>query len=153
MNTINCEIKMRLVADILKSWGEDLHHEDDNERLKQEIRVCTPTLRIKVTLQVFEERSKYFEKCSDYHEMATAIKECKAHLAKQIELGNILFNSGFYYQLGDKKIEQSPQKLKEALDSAVNDSKEQYSLKTLEDLESELPNAVSGIKMFAELYD
>ncbi len=157
MDKIDVDRKNQLVREILADWGETPleagEHTSQQDVLKQEARVTTPTLRTFITIKVFEKKVEYYRSHSNYQELQDKLAEAKNSLKKQIELGAIFMKNGFHYEIGGQTIEISADKLKnESLAGALDNVEAEMDNQTEEELNSEFNNFLKGIEMFAEVY-
>ena len=145
--------KKQLIDKVLAVWNEDPVSDAGDERLKQELRVCGPALRVYMSFEAFEVRKKYFVNCKDYATIEDVIRRGADKLADYIALGRFLVGTGLDYTIGSKQLKQTPEALANALQELIEKEDRDYSKQSQEDLEEELPGAVRGIEFFIAMYD
>ncbi len=145
--------KNQLIDKVLAVWKEDPVKDAGDERLKQELRVCGPALRVYMSFEAFEVRKKYFVNCKDYAKIEEVIQQGAEKLADYIVLGRFLVETGLDYTIGTKQLKQTPEALAGALQELIEKEHRDYSKQSQEDLEEELPGAVRGIEFFIAMYD
>lgn len=145
--------KNSLIEEILTSWGEDIVADEGDEKTKQALRAATPTLRVFMTINIFEERARCFSGCDGLDEMNFAIDACKSKLHKQYELGKLFIDNGFYFQTSEKSFEYSSEQLKESLEKALSDARSEYGGKSQEALNSKISSVIRSIEMFGDMYN
>ena len=134
-------------------WNEDPIRHGGDERLKQELRVCGPALRVYMSFEAFEIRKKYFVNCNDFADIKAVIRRGSEKLADYIALGKFLVSTGLDYTVGGKQLKQTPEALAGALQDLIEKENSDYSEASQEALEDELPGAVRGIEFFIAMYD
>ncbi len=142
-----------LVEKILTLWKEEPAESGSEERLKQELRVCGPALRVYMSFEAFEVRKKYFKDCKDYADIDEVIRRGSEKLADYIALGRFLVGTGLDYAVGSKELKQTPEALAGALQDLIDKENADYREQSQEALEEELPGAVRGIEFFIAMYD
>lgn len=145
--------KDELVEKLLALWKEEPADSGSEERLKQELRVCGPALRVYMSFEAFAVRREYFKDCKDYASIEAVIQRGSDKLADYITLGKLLVETGLDYTLGQKQLRQTPEALAGALQDLIDKENKDYSELSQEDLEEELPGAVRGIEFFVAMYD
>ncbi len=147
------ERKDELVEKVLALWKEEPAQSGSDERLKQELRVCGPALRVYMSFEAFEVRKKYFKDCKDYASIDEVIRRGTEKLADYIALGKLLVGTGLDYTLGHEQLKQTSEALAGALQDLIGKENSDYSEQSQEALEEELPAAVRGIEFFIAMYD
>ncbi len=145
--------KDELINNVLALWKEDPVVEGGDERLKQELRVCGPALRVYMSFEAFEVRRKYFVNCKNYTTIEEVIRRGAEKLSDYIALGKYLIGTGLDYTIGDKQLQKTPDALAGALQELVEKENKEYGDASQEDLDEELPGAVRGIEFFIAMYD
>lgn len=145
--------KNSLIEEILTSWGEEIVAEEGDEKTKQALRAATSTLRVFMTINIFEERARYFSGCDRLAEMNSALDAYKSKLYKQYELGKLFIDNGFYFQTSEKSLEYSSEQLKESLEKALSDARREYEGKSQESLNDNITSAIQSIEMFGDMYN
>ncbi|SCZ67562.1 hypothetical protein [Thiohalomonas denitrificans] len=145
--------KSSLIDEILTSWGEEIVAEEGDEKTKQALRAATPALRVFMTINVFEERARYFSGCNRLAEMNYALDACKSKLYKQYELGKLLVDNGFCFQTSEKSFEYSSEQLKESLEKAISEAGSEYGDKSQETLNGNISSAIEAIEIFGDMYN
>lgn len=145
--------KDELIDKVLAVWNEEPVRQGDDNRLKQELRVCGPSLRVYMSFEAFKVRKKYFVNCKDYADIEAVIRRGSEKLADYIALGKFLVSAGLDYSVGGKQLKQTPEALAGALQELIEKENSDYSEESQEALEDELPGAVRGIEFFIAMYD
>ncbi len=145
--------KDELVNNVLALWKEDPVHDGGDERLKQELRVCGPALRVYMSFEAFEVRKRYFVNCKNYKDIDNVIRRGAEKLADYMALGEFLVGAGLDYTIGDKQLKQTPEALAGALRELIEKEEKEYGEASQETLDEELPGAVRGVEFFIAMYD
>ncbi len=147
------ERKDELINKVLALWKEDPIQGGGDERLKQELKVCGPALRVYMSFEAFEVRKKYFLGCKDYSSIEEVIRRGSEKLADYMVLGKFLVGTGLDYTINGKQLRQTPEALAAALRELIEKEDTDYSEESREALVKELPGAVRGIEFFIAMYD
>lgn len=153
MNDAGAARKDQLINDVLILWNEEPVDGRCDERLKQELRVCGPALRVYMSFEAFEVRKSYFTKCEEFAAMEEVIRKGTEKLADYIALGKFLVGTGLDYSVGGKQLKQTPATLSKALQDLIEKENKEYSEESQVALDEELPGAIRGIEFFIMMYD